>query len=99
MTQSDAQANVWVLQLTKVEMNMLLLVFKLSLKSQTEVFPVSDAVSEEYVSECVCYLCWSSAKIVDLMIMYRTGWQEATCVIFADTSEIPLWGVFWAGIP
>lgn len=39
MTQSDAQANVWVLQLTKVEMNMLLLVFKLSLKSQTEVFP------------------------------------------------------------
>lgn len=36
---------------------MLLLVFKLSLKTQTEVFPVSDAVSEEYVSECVCYLC------------------------------------------
>lgn len=36
---------------------MLLLVFKLSLKSQTEVFPVSVAVSEEYVSECVCYLC------------------------------------------
>lgn len=33
------------------------------------------------------------------MIMYRTGWQEATCVIFADTSEILLWGVFWADIP